>query len=116
MIARAVSKSTPVARSMRASAQQVRHASNLPVPPKIATPKSVGQSSGGADTDAVVSFYKALPKGEQSAKRSGGIKGRFFDGENASGKPIIGVIAALMIGGYILEYNGHLKYHKNAHH
>ena len=110
---------------MRAGAQQVRHASNLPVPPKIATPKSVGQSSAGTDTDAVVSFYKALPKGEQSAKRSGGIKGRFFDGENASGKPIIGVIAALMIGGYILEYNGHLskscltnhsEYHKNAHH
>lgn len=109
MIARAFSKMTPAARSMRMAGQQVRHASGLPIPPKIATPKSVGNSSSSSNTDAVVSFYKALPKGPEPEKRSGGIKGAYFDGKNASGKPIIGVIAALMIGGYILEYNGHLS-------
>lgn len=109
MIARAFSKMTPAARSLRVGGQQVRNASGLPIPPKIATPKSVGSSGSGANTDAVVSFYKALPKGNEPEKRASGIKGKYFDGKNASGKPIIGVIAALMIGGYTLEYNGHLS-------
>lgn len=109
MIARAFSKMTPAARSLRVGGQQVRNASGLPIPPKIATPKSVGSSGSGSNTDAVVSFYKALPKGNEPEKRASGIKGKYFDGKNASGKPIIGVIAALMIGGYTLEYNGHLS-------
>lgn len=114
MIARAFSKMTPAARSLRVGGQQVRNASGLPIPPKIATPKSVGSSGSGANTDAVVSFYKALPKGNEPEKRASGIKGKYFDGNNASGKPIIGVIAALMIGGYTLEYNGHLSTYANT--
>lgn len=56
----------------------VRHASNLPLPPKIATPKSVQGPAGGDSTrmESVVEFYKSLPKGEANAKRGGGIKGR----------------------------------------
>lgn len=116
MIARAFSKMTPAARSMRVGGQQVRNASGLPIPPKIATPKSVGTSSSGKNTDAVVSFYKALPKGSEPERRSSGIKGAYFDGKNASGKPIVAVIAALMIFGYTLEYNGHLSTYRTTDH
>lgn len=55
----------------------VRHASNLPLPPKIATPKSVQGPAGGDSSrmESVVAFYKSLPKGD-AVKRSSGIKGR----------------------------------------
>lgn len=39
----------------------------------------------------------------------------YFDGANASGKPIVAVIGALLLLGYSLEYQ-HLKYHKNNAH
>lgn len=104
-------------RMLRVAGQQVRLASGLPVPPKIATPKSVsGGASSSSNTEAVVNFYKALPKGPAPAPRATSIKAKYFDGENASGKPILAVIGVLMLVGYTLEYNGHLKYHKNAHH
>ncbi|PWN37381.1 uncharacterized protein FA14DRAFT_159456 [Meira miltonrushii] len=95
----------------------VRHSSNLPLPPKIATPKSVQGPAGGDSTrmESVVEFYKSLPKGEANAKRGGGIKGRFFDGKNASGKPIVWTIGTLLLLGYSLEYQ-HLKHHKNYEH
>lgn len=108
MIARAFSQTTPAARAMRVAGQQVRHSSGLPIPPKIATPKSVG-GSGASNTDAVVSFYKALPKGPEPEKRSMGIKANYFDGKNASGKPLVATIAVLMLIGYTIEYNGHLS-------
>lgn len=110
MIARALSKPTQAARSMRTAGQQVRHASGLPIPPKIATPKSVsGAGPAASNTEAVVNFYKALPKGPEPESRSSGIKGRYFDGKNASGKPIVATIAVLMLVGYTIEYNGHLS-------
>lgn len=40
---------------------------------------------------------------------------RYFDGANASAKPIVGTIAVLLLGGYTLEYQ-HLKHHKNYEH
>ena len=39
----------------------------------------------------------------------------YFDGANASGKPIIATIATLLLLGYTLEYQ-HLKHHKNFEH
>lgn len=124
MIARAFSPSNRAAHTLRVARQQVRFNSNLPIPPKIATPKSV-QGENAANTEAVVSFYKALPKGSEPAARESGIKGKLFDGKNASGKPIVWTIGFLILFGYTLEYNGHLstctspnttEYHKNAHH
>ncbi|WFD36553.1 ATP synthase f chain, mitochondrial precursor [Malassezia cuniculi] len=104
-------------RMLRVAGQQVRHASGLPIPPKIATPKSVSGGSGtSSSTEAVVNFYKSLPKGPAPEKRAVGIKAKYFDGKNASGKPILATIGALLLIGYTIEYNGHLKYHKNAHH
>lgn len=39
----------------------------------------------------------------------------FFEGDNASGKPIIWTIGVLFLLGYSLEYQ-HLKHHKNFEH
>ena len=82
-----------------ASSEASAHAS-LPIPPKIATPQSVkGPGGTSARMDAVVNFYKSLPKGEASAKRGGGIKARDFDGKNASGAPIVVTMAGLFLIG-----------------
>ena len=65
------------ARSAKSAPMGARFASNLPIPPKVATPKSV-QGPGGDSSrmESVVSFYKSLPKGAAPAKRGGGIKAR----------------------------------------
>lgn len=62
----------------RSTVSGVRYASNLPIPPKVATPQSVQGPAGGdsARMSAVVDFYKSLPKGQAPAKRGGGIKAR----------------------------------------
>ncbi|CAO1623418.1 unnamed protein product [Sympodiomycopsis kandeliae] len=91
-------------------AQQVRHNSSLPIPPKIATPKSVqGPGGNSARMDEVVNFYKALPKGNVAVK-----KGPFTNPGN--GKPIVWTIGALFLIGYTIDYQMHLKHHKNRAH
>ncbi|CAD6915891.1 unnamed protein product [Tilletia controversa] len=103
------------ARSASTSASASASSSTLPIPPKIATPQSVGGAGGNsARMESVVSFYKALPKGEAPAKRGGGIKARFFDGKNASGAPLVATIGAMLLLGYTIDYN--MQHHKNAHH
>ncbi|KAH8822593.1 mitochondrial F1-F0 ATP synthase subunit F of fungi-domain-containing protein [Flagelloscypha sp. PMI_526] len=84
------------------------------VPPKIATPKLVASDSG-AGLSPLVSFYSKLPKGRAPPK-VGGIKGRYFVGNNASGKPIVATIAGLFLLGYTIDYQMHLKHHKNHAH
>ncbi|KAF4621855.1 hypothetical protein D9613_012099 [Agrocybe pediades] len=84
------------------------------VPPKIATPKLVSGGSG-AGLGPLVNFYSKLPKGNSTA-RVGGIKGRYFSGDNASGKPIVALITSLFLIGYTIDYNMHLKHHKNNAH
>ncbi|KDN48509.1 hypothetical protein K437DRAFT_255483 [Tilletiaria anomala UBC 951] len=92
-------------------------APSLPIPPKVATPQSVkGPGGSSARMDAVVNFYKSLPKGQASVRRGGGIKARYFDGKNASGAPIVATMFGLFLLGYTIDYNMHLKHHKNAHH
>lgn len=94
----------------RSAAQQVRHSSSLPIPPKIATPKSVsGPGGSSARMESVVGFYKALPKGPAPARRGGGIKARYFDGANASGKPIVVTLFTLFLIGYSIDYATHLR-------
>ena len=34
-----------------------------------------------------------------------GFKGRFFDGQNASGVPIVALIGGLFLIGYTIDYN-----------
>lgn len=81
------------------------------IPPKIASPAAVvrppslplpdprrsphplvtphaSQSSGGTSTrtQSVISFYSKLPKGpEPAAQKSTGLRGKYFEGANASG-------------------------------
>ena len=63
-------------------ARGVRFNSTLPIPPKIATPKSAsGPGGSSARMESVVGFYKSLPKGDAPQKRGGGIKARYFDGK-----------------------------------
>ncbi|EST08521.1 hypothetical protein PSEUBRA_001945 [Kalmanozyma brasiliensis GHG001] len=94
----------------------VRANSTLPIPPKIATPKSASGPAGSARMDSVVEFYKSLPKGAAPQKRGGGIKARYFDGKNASGKPIVATLFTLFLIGYSIDYATHLRHHKNNHH
>ncbi|TKY86387.1 hypothetical protein EX895_004536 [Sporisorium graminicola] len=95
----------------------VRAQSTLPIPPKIATPKSAqGPGGSSARMESVVGFYKSLPKGDAPQKRGGGIKARYFDGKNASGKPIVATLFTLFLIGYSIDYATHLRHHKNNHH
>ncbi len=72
----------------------------LPIPPKIATPQSVkGPGGSSARMDAVVGFYKSLPKGEAKKRSGSGIRARYFDGANASGKPIVATMVVLFLIG-----------------
>merc|ERR1711977_127627 len=84
------------------------------VPPKIAPPSAARMAK-------VVEFYSALPKGPAPKKNVGlsplaRYKARYFDGENASGAPFLHVIGGLFLIGYTIDYNMHLKHHKNNHH
>ncbi|KAL1410888.1 ATP synthase f chain, mitochondrial precursor [Vanrija albida] len=85
------------------------------IPPKIATPGAVSSGTTSARTQAVIDFYSKLPKGP-ATEVSGGIRGRYFEGKNASGKPIVATIAALFLIGYTIDYQMHLKHHKNGAH
>ncbi|KAJ7621111.1 mitochondrial F1-F0 ATP synthase subunit F of fungi-domain-containing protein [Roridomyces roridus] len=84
------------------------------VPPKIATPGLVSGNSGGG-LAPLVDFYSKLPKGP-APQRYGGIKGRFFSGKNASGAPVLAIIGGLFLIGYTIDYQLHLKHHKNHAH
>lgn len=52
----------------------------------------------------VVDFYSKLPKGSANTTSSG-IKGRYFDGKNASGAPLVVAIVSLFGLGYTIDYN-----------
>jgi F-type H+-transporting ATPase subunit f len=66
---------------------------------------STAQSSGqGAGLAPLVAFYSKLPKGAAAAATSGGIKGRFFDGKNASVTPFVATIFAIFGLGYTIDY------------
>ncbi|KAJ6502764.1 mitochondrial F1-F0 ATP synthase subunit F of fungi-domain-containing protein [Mycena vitilis] len=85
------------------------------VPPKIATPKLVSGDSSGP-LGPLVSFYSKLPKGPAPVPAMRGIKARWFSGKNASAAPVLGLIGGLFLIGYTLDYQLHLKHHKNHAH
>ncbi|EIN12281.1 hypothetical protein PUNSTDRAFT_130541 [Punctularia strigosozonata HHB-11173 SS5] len=84
------------------------------VPPKVASP-TILSSGSGASLSPLVEFYSKLPKGSASVKASG-IKGRFFNGKNASGAPLVWTILGIFTLGYTIDYQMHLKHHKNHAH
>ncbi|KAH9036611.1 mitochondrial F1-F0 ATP synthase subunit F of fungi-domain-containing protein [Lactarius pseudohatsudake] len=85
------------------------------VPPKIASP-SILSAGKGADLSPLVAFYSKLPKGPAPEAAARGIKGRFFNGKNASASPIVVTVMAIFGLGYTIDYQMHLKHHKNHAH
>ncbi|KII90536.1 hypothetical protein PLICRDRAFT_90346 [Plicaturopsis crispa FD-325 SS-3] len=85
------------------------------VPPKIATPSHLSGGSASSLTP-LVDFYSKLPKGRATAYASRGLKGRFFNGKNASPAPLFATIGGLFLIGYTIDYQMHLKHHKNHAH
>ncbi|CAK9436490.1 uncharacterized protein LODBEIA_P10480 [Lodderomyces beijingensis] len=85
------------------------------IPPKIASAKNLGSAPNAKRMTEVVSFYKKLPQGPApAAKKSSNPLARYraayFDGDNASGKPLLHLALVVLIFGYSLEYQ-HLKAH-----
>jgi F-type H+-transporting ATPase subunit f len=63
------------------------------------------QSGGsGAGLQPLVDFYSKLPKGNAVAG-VGGVKGRYFSGANASGKPLAALIFGIWAISYTIDYN-----------
>ncbi|THH21563.1 hypothetical protein EW146_g37 [Bondarzewia mesenterica] len=85
------------------------------VPPKIASP-SILSAGQGADLAPLVNFYSKLPKGPAAAPAVRGIKARYFDGKNASAAPVVLTMVAIFGLGYTIDYQMHLKHHKNHAH
>lgn len=90
-------------RGVRFNSSAAAPSSSLPIPPKLLTPNSL-QGPGGNTSrmDEVVSFYKALPKGEVKKKSTA-----FHNPGN--GKPIVATIGVLFLIGYTIDYNMHLS-------
>ncbi|WLF76340.1 ATP synthase f chain, mitochondrial precursor [Lodderomyces elongisporus] len=85
------------------------------IPPKIASAKNLASAPNAKRMQEVVSFYKKLPQGPApAAKKSANpllrYKAAYFDGDNASGKPLLHLAVAVLLFGYALEYQ-HLKAH-----
>ncbi|KAI9634545.1 F1F0-ATPsyn F [Dioszegia hungarica] len=98
-------------------ASSVRRSLGGLIPPKIATPGAVSSGGTSARTASVIEFYSKLPKGPKpESERPGGLRGRYFEGKNASGAPFLATILILFGLGYTIDYNMHLKHHKNGHH
>ncbi|KAI8986637.1 mitochondrial F1-F0 ATP synthase subunit F of fungi-domain-containing protein [Trametes punicea] len=85
------------------------------VPPKVATPSLLSAGTGGG-LRPLVEFYSKLPKGPAPTTAGGGIKARYFNGKNASPAPLIWTILGIFGLGYTIDYQMHLKHHKNHAH
>lgn len=80
--------------------------------------QNIGGAADAKRMSEVVSFYKKLPTGPAPAPKKpstpwGKYKAAYFDGNNASGKPLLHLAALVLISGYIWEYQSHLKHHKH---
>ncbi|OZJ02748.1 hypothetical protein BZG36_03348 [Bifiguratus adelaidae] len=90
------------------------------IPPNLAANSAVGAPTDAARMKRVVNFYQKLPKGNAQPPQARGLwgryKARYFDGDNASRTPLIHLL--LLVGGvaYAIDYNFHLKHHKNVEH
>ncbi|TEB27412.1 hypothetical protein FA13DRAFT_1794811 [Coprinellus micaceus] len=86
------------------------------VPPKVATPGSLYVVMQDPRIfDSPRRLLRQASQGQLHRWRSG-IKGKFFNGANASGAPFATLIVVLFGIGYTIDYNMHLKHHKNHQH
>ncbi|EGW34589.1 ATP synthase f chain mitochondrial precursor [Spathaspora passalidarum NRRL Y-27907] len=86
------------------------------IPPKIASARSLGSNPHAKRMADVVSFYQKLPKGAAPAPKPTAnpftkYYRAYFEGDNASGKPLLHLIALVVVVGYTWEYQSHLKHH-----
>ncbi|KAF2994492.1 ATP synthase f chain, mitochondrial precursor [Ascochyta clinopodiicola] len=97
-----------------------RRALSTLIPPKIASPNAIGSSPNAVRMQKVVSFYEKLPRGAAPEVQAKGLLGRYqkkYMGKNASGRPLVHIIGALIALGYAQNYYFHLRHHKNnVHH
>lgn len=85
-------------------------------PTHLLTIQNLGSNPNAKRMQEVVSFYKKLPQGAAPAPKKpttpwGKYKAAYFDGDNASGKPLLHLAVAIVVLGYTWEYNSHLKHH-----
>ncbi|KAL5117931.1 hypothetical protein ACEQ8H_004250 [Pleosporales sp. CAS-2024a] len=93
------------------SVMQKRGLSTL-IPPKIASPNVIGSSPNAVRMQKVVSFYEKLPRGPAPEPEAQGLLGRYqkkYFGKNASARPLVHVIGALIAFGYAQNYYFHLR-------
>ncbi|OLL23062.1 ATP synthase subunit f, mitochondrial [Neolecta irregularis DAH-3] len=93
---------------------------SIVIPPKIASPAAIGAPKDAARMARIVDFYSKLPRGPKQDVQSLGLIGRYkqkyFDGDNASGVPLLHLIGSLLVIGYSMQYYFHLRHHKNHQH
>merc|ERR1712072_1422352 len=89
------------------------------IPPKIASASAMGAAPTAKRMTTVVDFYSKLPKGAAPKQGSfnpiSAYRQKYFEGD-ASGAPIVHLIGALFLLGYTIDYQRHLKHHKNNVH
>ncbi|KAJ4990340.1 hypothetical protein SVAN01_04222 [Stagonosporopsis vannaccii] len=97
-----------------------RRALSTLIPPKANISKAIGSSPNAVRMQKVVSFYEKLPRGAAPEVQAKGLLGRYqkkYMGKNASGRPLVHIIGALIALGYAQNYYFHLRHHKNnVHH
>merc|ERR1712093_313993 len=91
------------------------------VPPKIASASAISGSSSAKRMETVLEFYSKLPKGGAPKANKGlnpfaRYKAAYFAPGKESGAPILHAIGAIFLIGYTIDYQMHLKHHKNNHH
>ncbi|KAK9900590.1 hypothetical protein P389DRAFT_192854 [Cystobasidium minutum MCA 4210] len=92
------------------------------IPPKIASASAIAGAPSARRMENVLDFYSKLPKGPASNPSAKSLnpfaryKARYFEGKNASGAPIVHAIIGIFLIGYTVDYQMHLKHHKNNNH
>ncbi|AAS51429.2 ACR203Wp [Eremothecium gossypii ATCC 10895] len=90
------------------------------IPPKIVSPKNLTSAGSAKRIANVVELYKALPQGPAPVRQATGMIGKYrakyFDGDNASGKPIVHFAIFVLCLGYSMDYYFHLRHHKGEGH
>ncbi|KAG0666565.1 ATP synthase f chain, mitochondrial precursor [Maudiozyma exigua] len=88
------------------------------IPPKVVSAKQLGNAPNAKRVANMVSFYKSLPQGSAPAAQGKGVinwyKAKYFNGDKASGKPLLHLVFGLATLGYSLEYYFHLRHHKGG--
>ncbi|CCK69584.1 F1F0 ATP synthase subunit f KNAG_0C04830 [Huiozyma naganishii CBS 8797] len=98
----------------------VRRSLSTLIPPKVVSASQLSKAPNAKRVANMVNFYQSLPQGpapKAGANRNGIIgwyKAKYFDGENASGKPLMHLALSIVLLGYSMEYYFHLRHHKNG--